>query len=102
MGGARSDRPPDVVGLTLEEAEEELRGWTVEAVLTAPPARGRPASQPEGSARFQEPETEQRLPIPPDARVLRQAVGEGGAVVLTVAVDGASGGKGPRGDASGE
>lgn len=102
MAQARADHPPDVVGLTLEEAEEELSGWTVEAVLTAPPGRDRPSARlaaPEGS---QQVPAEQRSPIPPDARVLRQAVREGGAVVLTVAVDGASEGKESWGDANGE
>lgn len=103
MAQARENHPPDVVGLTLEEAQEALAGWTVEAVLTAPPGRGRPvfrSDRSEGPDRSHEVEAEQRPPISPDARVLRQAFREGGAVVLTVAADGASGGKGPWGDAN--
>lgn len=102
MAQARQDHPPDVVGLTLDEAEEELAGWTVEAVLTVPPGRGRSVSRPGRSERAHPAEVEERPPISPDARVIRQAFRQGGVVVLTVAVDGASGGKGPWGDANGE
>lgn len=99
MGDRKEGHPPDVVGLTLEEAEEQLAEWRVEAVVTAPPA---PGKAPAGCQRSQERQQQQRSRVPRDARVIRQTVREGGVVVLTVAAEGPSGGEGPRGDGCGE
>lgn len=99
MGDAKAGQPPDVVGLTWEEAEERLAGWRVEMVVTAPPARGRASAGSEGSPESQ---AHQRSRVPSDSRVIRQVIHERGAVVLTVAVGGESGGKGPWRDGCGE